>query len=106
VIEYLLKYWAGWLCGILGSVILGAWTMLLSKYKKLHNKQCAIELGVQALLRSQLIQLYNKYMEIGAVPIYERENIEQLYIQYENLGGNGVMTELLEKLNALPTPRV
>jgi len=40
------------------------------------------------------------------VPIYARENIEQLYAQYTNLGGNGTITELMNKLRAMPTPCV
>ena len=76
----------------------------LSNSKKMQCRQAATELGVQALLRAEIIHIYNKYMEKGKMPIYERENVAELFKQYTNLGGNGVIKELLEKLNNLPTP--
>lgn len=66
-------------------------------------KQSAIEKGVQALLRSNIITLYNKYIDKGHMPIYERENLEHSYIEYKALGGNGVIENLKEKLDNLPT---
>ena len=35
--------------------------------------------------------------------LYGRENVEAMYIQYHNLGGNGTITELKRKLDQLPT---
>lgn len=98
--DYIVKYWAGWLCGLVATGL--AW--LGRKYKCMSKKQSAIENGMQALLRAQIIHIYNKYIEIGSVPIHERENIEALYTQYTSLGGNGVIKELVEKLERLPTP--
>lgn len=68
-------------------------------------RQNAVELGVQALLRANIISIYNKYMDRGEIPIYERENIDHLYKEYKALGGNGVIESLMEKLTDLPTPR-
>ena len=59
---------------------------------------------MQALLRANIIGLYNKYIERGDIPIYERENVEQLYTQYKNLKGNGVVDGLRDRLRELPTP--
>ena len=63
----------------------------------------AIKLGMQALLRDRIIQVYNKYSDRGYYPIYERENMQGLSEQYFALGGNGVVHSLLEKLEVLPT---
>lgn len=68
-------------------------------------RQRAVEKGVQALLRAEIIRIYNKYMEKGYIPIYERENLEHLYAEYKALGGNGVIEDLIDKLRELPTPR-
>lgn len=68
-------------------------------------RQSAVEKGVQALLRAGIIGLYNKYIEKGYIPIYERENLEHMYDEYKALGGNGVIEDLVEKLRDLPTPR-
>lgn len=58
--------------------------------------------GIQALLRAQLISDWNKYSELGYAPIYARENFENVYTQYHNLGANGVMDDIRNKFLALP----
>lgn len=72
------------------------------KQKEQEIKQSAVEKGVQALLRSEIIRMYNKYSELGRFPIYERENLEHLYAEYKALGGNGVVEGLVGDLNELP----
>ena len=42
-------------------------------------------------------------MELGFCPVYARESIEQMAMQYYNLGGNGVVHQLMDKLEELPT---
>ncbi len=98
------KYWLEWLFGLIGAAAIGLCRKLQKKIKKMQLRQAATELGVQALLRAEIIHIYNKYMDRGEMPIYERENVAELFKQYTNLGGNGVIQELVEKLNDLPTP--
>ena len=78
---------------------------LENKQQKQEEENLALKNGVQALLRANIIQCYNKYIEKGEIPIYERENIDHLYNEYKTLGGNGVVESLIEKLEDLPTPR-
>ncbi|MBQ1575408.1 MAG: hypothetical protein IIZ83_00475, partial [Oscillospiraceae bacterium] len=59
--------------------------------------------GVQALLRAEMIDLYNHYCEKGHAPIYARENFENLWAQYHALGANGVMDDIRHRFLALPT---
>lgn len=63
----------------------------------------ALQRGVQALLRAQMISDYNHYAEKGWAPIYARQNFENCWIQYEKLGKNGVMEDIHKKFLALPT---
>ena len=58
--------------------------------------------GIQALLRAQLISDWNTYSERGYAPIYARENFENVYTQYHNLGANGVMDDIRKKFLDLP----
>ena len=69
---------------------------------KSAQKTDALALGVQALLRAQMIDDYNHYAEKGAAPIYARENFENLWKQYENLGANGVMDHMRAQFLSLP----
>ena len=99
------------ICSVIGvsSVISAFITRRIVAIEKKQNEQeirnAAVEKGVQALLRANIIQIYNKYIDRGEIPIYERENIEHLYAEYKTLGGNGVVESLIDKLEGLPTPR-
>lgn len=85
------------------SGVIGIFTkFLLNRLKASEQKQHALELGVQALLRDRLIYQYEKYKAKGYAPIYVRENFENLYSQYHQLGANGVMDSIHEEFRNLP----
>lgn len=67
---------------------------------KLNNE--ALKLGIQALLRSEMIRDWNKYSELGYAPIYAKENFENCWVQYHALGANGVMNDIHDKFMDLP----
>ena len=82
--------------------ILGVPTIVLCLLKIVFNHIKGVKLGVQALLRAQMIHDYNKWAEKGYAPIYARENFENCWAQYHSLGANGVMDDIHEKFLALP----
>ena len=88
---------------ILCTALAGAIGVLFKKVFDYKCKLDATQTGVRALLRSSIIVIYNKYIERGYFPIYERENITDLLKQYTNLCGNGVAPGLVAKLMELPT---
>ena len=88
---------------VTSSGIIGILTKaMLSRLKKVEQRNKALELGVQALLRAEMIEQYEKYKERKHCPIYAKENFENMWIQYESLGANGVMAEIHNKFMALP----
>ena len=90
---------------LLGLITLGltASVRYLRKQDKIRKaEQEAIKLGIQALLRNEIIEQYNKYMEKGYIPIYAVENVTAMYIQYKALRGNGTIKQLYEELLELP----
>lgn len=99
--KFILEYWIEFLFGLGSTAIM----FYIKKIGKKVNEQEAIKLGVQALLRDRIIQAYNIYYDRGSCPIYARENIQELSKQYTNLGGNGVICDLLKKLQSLPTSK-
>lgn len=76
---------------------------MLNQIKQNRKDTEAVKLGLQALLRSQMISDYNKYSEKGFAPVYARDNFENCWKQYHSLGANGVMDDLHEKFLDLPT---
>ena len=87
--------------GVPSFVSIAAW--ILKKVKKNESENEAVKAGVQALLRSQMINDYNRWSEKGYAPIYARENFENCWQQYHNLGANGVMDDIHKKFIELPT---
>ena len=63
----------------------------------------AMELGVQALLRNELIRRYREYEQKGEISILDKENMEAMFLQYKNLGGNGTVKHMMDDLLELPT---
>ena len=102
--EWIIKYWVEWVFGVVVAILGVLIRKINTRVKETSAKNDAIELGIQALLRAQLVDDYNHYMSKGEFPIYARESFENVYKQYRNLGGNGVMVELHKKLIELPTP--
>ena len=62
----------------------------------------AVKKGVQALLRDRLLQGYKFYRFQGWADEDDRNNLENVYIQYHALGANGVMDDLRKKFLELP----
>lgn len=88
---------------ITSSGIIGILTKtLLGRLKKVEQRNKALELGVQALLRAEMIEQYEKYKDRHHCPIYAKENFENMWLQYESLGANGVMTDIHNKFMSLP----
>ena len=77
---------------IVASIIVALWVRTM-----------AISRGIQALLRDRLTQGYKFHEKEGWADIDDRNNLENLYVQYHNLGQNGVMDDLRSKFLALPT---
>lgn len=62
----------------------------------------ALKDGLCALLRVQLIEYHDRYTAEGKIPHYVLENYEKMYTAYAELGGNGVVTAMRERVQKLP----
>lgn len=79
-------------------------SLVFSALGYVYYQVIAMRKGIRALLRADLIRLYNKYHDgLGYCPIYVKESLEDEYKQYHTLKGNGVGTNMYEALMSLPT---
>lgn len=62
----------------------------------------AIKLGLQCLLRAEIIRSHDKYTDRKYCPIYAKEALTRAYKAYHTLGGNDVATELYKDTMKLP----
>lgn len=79
-------------------------TLFASIIAYLYKQIVAQRKGIRALIRADIIRLYNKYHDdLGYCPIFVKEALEDEYKQYHALQGNGVGTNLYNSIMALPT---
>ena len=69
---------------------------LLQQQKKSRD---ANSKGTMLLLRVQLIEYHDKYMNEGTIPSYAYENFTEMYKAYNALGGNGMVTHMKEEID-------
>lgn len=91
---FILKYWLQELFAVICMLI----GYLFKKIARLWKRQQAIENGVQALLRNELIRRYREYETKGEISILDQENITHMYEEYKNLGGNGTVKKLYDEM--------
>ena len=105
-------------CGVSG-VISGVVGVLIAVYLKrplekrvkdtedanarVEAQNKATMLGVQALLRDRLLQAFNHYLSRGWIGADDRANIDNMYVQYEALGENNVISDIYNQVRALPS---
>lgn len=70
---------------------------------RMEAQNKATMLGVQALLRDRLLQAFNHYLARGWISAGDRDNIENMYTQYETLGPNNVISDIYNQVRALPS---
>lgn len=66
-----------------------------------EKKQKAIGNGVLSLLKIQLIEYHDKYMQGENIPTYVYENWDEMYAAYEALGGNGLVKKMKDDIDRL-----
>lgn len=69
---------------------------------ELRKREEARDKAIRSLLRSEIIGIYHKAEEKGYLPIYNLENIDDMYYSYKILGGNGAITELYNQVKNYP----
>lgn len=85
------------------TLLAGLWGYAIAKIRMFRNDVQALKAGTQAVLRNNLVEMYEKYYKDGEAPTYIKDNYENLYRQYHALGANGVMDSYYENFMSLPT---
>lgn len=84
-------------------VLLGYIVWLLKNQKKERDANAR---GTMLLLRVQLIEYHDKYMQQGSIPSYAYQNFVDMYKAYHELGGNGMVTKMRREIDQLHLGRV
>lgn len=88
---------------LIPTILGGILGFIATNFKKNKKKDLAIEQGVQALLRNEIIRRYREFESKGEISILDKENLEEMFEQYKNLGGNGTVKKMMDELLNLKT---
>ena len=91
MISFLLKYWI--------EVIM---TFITSFLILIINQYIALKKGMRALLKNEIIRVYEIYIKLGYCPSFIKENVKQIYESYHKLKGNGMGTSMVNEIYKLP----
>ena len=104
-LAYIGEHWLEWLFAIVTGVIAFGYKNISHRLAEEREKNKAIAEGVQALLRENIVNSYNKYSDRGFCPIYAKESLKKAYMAYAALGGNSVAETLYKKILEMPEER-
>lgn len=99
--DIIIKYGVQWACGIGAAALGSGFRYLYQRQTQIDTRQRAAERGIQALLRDRIVQGYYQYADRDWITLHDLENVESMYREYHNLGGNGTVTKLVEDMRVL-----
>ena len=101
MIAYIISIMMSVVSGILLAVVKNLFDENKKMRDEKHNKERAMQDGMMCLLRIQLIEYHDKYMNSGDIPTYVYDNFDEMYKAYETLGGNGMVKHMKESIDKL-----
>lgn len=94
MLDFIIKYWIELL-----------FTILTSGVVYVFRQYLGLKHGMQALLRSEIVRIYDIHMQLGYCPSYMKENIKDMYESYHLLKGNGLVTSMVNQIYDLPNEK-
>lgn len=85
--EFVLNYWLE----VLFTTVTGLLLYMFKQY-------IGVKSGIKALLSNEIVRLYELYLDFGYCPSYIEESVEEIYKNYHRLGGDGMITSMVNKL--------
>lgn len=93
------------ICGVpalISTFVVFIISKIKTKYDNKTSQQDNLAAGMQIMLRLELISLAEKYLAKGYCTVEEKELFTAVYNAYHNLGKNGVMNDLYNRVLSLP----
>ena len=98
MLEFIMKYWIEFSFGLVISFI----TFLCKRINYYYKVMNSTKNGVKVLLKGEIIRRYNEYKKIGCLSLFDKEIITELYEEYKNLGGNGIIEDMIDDISEIP----
>lgn len=83
---------------LLGAIV----AFCSSKFTIGRKRLKSFSVGLQCLLKADILEQYKHWVNLGYCPVHERQSLEKEYMAYHELGKNGVMTSIFNHIMELP----
>lgn len=93
----------GLLGDIVSGVVLFLFGALVQYVRNKSRNDKAIENGLCALLRNNIILIHNEALEKGSIAATQYENVTKMNDAYHELGGNGLVKKMMKEINEMHT---
>ncbi len=100
--EWISKYWVEWLFGVMIAGLSWVIRRLSVRIRKEQAENAALRDGMRSLLRAKILDSSERALRDGWCGPRLRDTITDLYSSYHALGGNGVVTGVVEQVMNLP----
>ena len=100
--EWITKYWLEWAFGLIVTALTCVVRTLSRRIKRQQDENEALRNGMRALLMRQIEQDCEDAIRAGCCSAQSKTTITTMYESYHALGGNGVITGLVDQLLKLP----
>ncbi|MEG2511572.1 MAG: hypothetical protein RSB00_04350, partial [Bacilli bacterium] len=77
-------------------------SFIFTKIEKYKHKVDDMKIGIQVILKTKIIEMYDKLIKKECINIYEKEIFMDLYNSYKSLEGNSFVKTLVKEINLLP----
>lgn len=112
--EWITKYWAQWIFGIITSILAAGYAKLSKKFKdakedqKRQAEQDAKEMqalkdGMRSILRRQIIRDCEDAISSKHCPVDMKTTINDMYESFKALGDEPAIGQLVSVVTSLPT---
>lgn len=108
VVEWVAKYWVGWLNSILATLIALLYRRVVAlkkeadaRRKEEEKNSKALQDAMVALMRDRIFQSCRYHLKNGFVTTGDLEVLNAMYDSYHKLGGDTIATTLVERVNKL-----
>lgn len=102
MIQQIVTYGLTAICGYIAIQIKSLKKEAKAKEEKEEKEKKANRLGTRCLLRQQIKDYHDKYIDRGFITPHGYENLTEMIKAYEDLGGNGKVHKMAQELMALP----
>lgn len=74
----------------------------MEKYERWDELRQNVAAGMRCTLRNSILEKCKQYIKLEHCPIHIKQQVEEEYGIYHNLGGNGTVTQIYKKFLDLP----